>query len=151
MRRHPKQPAATPWILLLWFPLGAIGEELGWRGYLHKRLNAGLAGLVSSVIVGVLWALWHVGVYQNGAFYMAFFVLLMISYTFVVYALVGRIGFNVLVAAVFHTMINVPNLFTYSLVHQVEFMIVSSLGWAAIAVIVVLTRRSLFLMKEQAE
>ena len=78
----------TPWILLLWFPLGAIGEELGWRGYLHKRLNPGLAGLISSVIVGTLWALWHVGMYQNGALYMAFFVLLMISYSVVIYALV---------------------------------------------------------------
>ena len=67
---------ATPWTLLLWFPLGAIGEELGWRGYLHKHLDAGLAGLVSSVIVGTLWALWHVGMYHNGALYMAFFVLL---------------------------------------------------------------------------
>ena len=57
--------SATPWILLLWFPLGAIGEELGWRGYLHNRLNADMVGLVSSVIVGTLWAFWHVGSYQN--------------------------------------------------------------------------------------
>ena len=137
----------TPWILLLWFPLGAIGEELGWRGYLHKRLNPGLAGLISSVIVGTLWALWHVGMYQNGGLYMAFFVILMISYSFVIYALVAPIGFNVLVAAVFHMMINVANLFTYSIVTQVEFMMVSSLVWAAIAVGVVLTRRSLFLTR----
>ena len=54
---------STPWILLLWFPLGAIGEELGWRGYLHNRLNADMVGLVSSVIVGTMWAFWHVGSY----------------------------------------------------------------------------------------
>lgn len=143
----PVATTATPWILLLWFPLGAIGEELGWRGYLHKRLNPGLAGLISSVIVGMLWALWHVGMYQNGALYMAFFVILMISYSFVIYALVASIGFNVLVAAVFHMMINVANLFTYVIVNQVEFMMVSSLVWAAIAVGVVLTRRSLFLTR----
>ena len=77
--------AATPWILLLWFPLGN-GEELGWRGYLHNRLNADMTGLVSSVIVGALWAFWHVGMYQNGALYTAFFVLLMVSYTVVIYA-----------------------------------------------------------------
>ncbi len=78
---------------------------------------------------------------------MAFFVILMISYSFVIYALVAPIGFNVLVAAVFHMMINVANLFTYSIVTQVEFMMVSSLVWAAIAVGVVLTRRSLFLTR----
>jgi uncharacterized protein len=68
-----------PWILLVWMPLGAFGEELGWRGYLHKRLNVGITGLASSFIVGVLSALWHVGLYANGALYMAFLVLLMVS------------------------------------------------------------------------
>jgi hypothetical protein len=75
----------------------------------------------------------------------------MISYTVVIYVLVAPTGFNVLLAAIFHVMINVPNLFTYSLVNQVEFMVVSSLAWAAIAVVVVLTRRPLFLTKEQTE
>ena len=84
--------AATPWILLLWFPLGAIGEELGWRGYLHNRLNADMVGLASSVIVGTLWAFWHVGSYQNGMLYTLFFMLLMISYTVVIYALVSRVS-----------------------------------------------------------
>ncbi len=144
-------PTATPWILLLWFPLGAIGEELGWRGYLHKRLSVGLAGLISSVIVGILWALWHVGMYRNGALYMAFFVLLMVSYTVVIYALVADTGFNVLLAAVFHLMINVASLFTYSLVNQVTFMMVSSLVWAAIAVVVVLTRKPQFLLKASTQ
>ena len=137
-------PTATPWILLLWFPLGAIGEELGWRGYLHNRLNADMVGLVSSVIVGTLWAFWHVGSYQNGALYTAFFVLLMISYTVVIYALVSRIGFNVLVAAIFHLMINAANLFSYAIVNRVDFLMVSSLVWAAIAIVVVLTRKPLF-------
>lgn len=135
---------ATPWSLLLWFPLGAVGEELGWRGYLHKRLDTGRAGLIVAVIVGTLWALWHVGMYGNGALYMAFFVLLMISYSVVIYALVAETGFNVLLAALFHLMINVANLFTYALVNQVTFMVVSSLVWTAIAFAVVLARRSLF-------
>ena len=126
-------PTATPWILLLWFPLGAVGEELGWRGYLHNRLNADMVGLASSVIVGTLWAFWHVGSYQNGMLYTLFFMLLMISYTVVIYAVVSRIGFNVLVAAIFHLMINVGNLFSYAVVNRVDFLMVSSLVWAAIA------------------
>lgn len=143
--------AATPWSLLLWFPLGAFGEELGWRGYLHKRLNPAMAALSSSVVVGALWALWHVGMYGNGALTMAFFVLLMISYSIVIYALVADTGFNVLLAAVFHMAINVANLFTYALVTQVEFMAISSLVWAAIAIVVVLSRRTQFLTGQRAQ
>jgi len=135
----------TPtWLLLAWMPLGALGEELGWRGYLHKRLGLHLNGLTSSLIVGVLWALWHIGMYANGPVYMAFFVLLMISYSIVIYALVADIRFNVLVAAVFHLMINVTNLPSFGIINQVDFMAVNALVWVVIAAVVVLTRRKMF-------
>lgn len=141
----------VPWGLLLWVPLGAIGEELGWRGYLHKRLDTRLPGLASSLVVGLLWALWHVGLYQNGALYLAFFLLLMTSYTIVIYALVVDTGFNVVVAAIFHMMINVTNLFSFSVINEVGFMMLNALVWAGIAIVVVLTRRSLFTTKRASQ
>lgn len=38
---------------------GAMGEELGWRGFLLPRLQAKYNALTSSLIVGVIWAIWH--------------------------------------------------------------------------------------------
>jgi membrane protease YdiL (CAAX protease family) len=122
-----------PWPLVLWMPLGALGEELGWRGYLHPRLNAGIPGLGSSVIVGALWGLWHVGSYANGALYMAFFVILMISYSIVIYNLVAAAGFNVVAAALFHLTINITSLFSISRISSLEFVIVNAGVWAVIA------------------
>jgi hypothetical protein len=58
--------------------------------------------------------------------------------------LVSRIGFNVLVAAIFHLTINIANLFFYAVVNRVDFLMVSSLVWAAIAIVVVVTRKPLF-------
>lgn len=37
-----------------------IGEEFGWRGFLLPRLQARHNALVSGLIVGVVWAIWHV-------------------------------------------------------------------------------------------
>jgi membrane protease YdiL (CAAX protease family) len=56
------------WYMLLLTPLpallfGPLGEELGWRGYALPKLQRKQSGLWSSVIVGVLWALWHAPAY----------------------------------------------------------------------------------------
>lgn len=62
----PFGPAETPlWqkilILLLIFTLGfdGLGEELGWRGFALPRLLERYSPLISSLILGALWAVWH--------------------------------------------------------------------------------------------
>ena len=39
--------------------LGPLSEEIGWRGYALGRLQTRWNGLVSSLIVGLAWGLWH--------------------------------------------------------------------------------------------
>ena len=39
--------------------LGPLSEELGWRGYAQARLQTRFPPPITGVIVGVVWAFWH--------------------------------------------------------------------------------------------
>lgn len=39
--------------------LGPLSEEIGWRGYALDRLQTKWNALTSSLVVGIMWGLWH--------------------------------------------------------------------------------------------
>jgi membrane protease YdiL (CAAX protease family) len=108
--------ASQPVVLVGWFlnnltRSGGISEEFGWRGYALPRLQARWNALVSSIVLGVVWAVWHVplwfvaGASQQGSsfwLFLANLVLLSILYTW----LFNNAKGSILVAVVFHAMAN---------------------------------------------
>lgn len=39
--------------------VGSIAEEIGWRGYLQPKLQNKFNPFYSSILVGILWGVWH--------------------------------------------------------------------------------------------
>lgn len=52
-------------LLVLMAVVLSAGEELGWRGQLLPLLQARLSALSASLVVGVVWAVWHVPVFYG--------------------------------------------------------------------------------------
>ena len=96
----------TFFLLLLVPGIGGAWEEPGWRGYALPYVQAGRSALVASLIVGVVWAFWHLPLMVDGAIPwsdLAYVVVQTVVYTW----LFNNTGGSVLLVMLFHTMNNV--------------------------------------------
>ncbi len=97
--------------LFLFFLGGSFAEEFGWRGYALDRLQQKWNALVSSLILGFIWGLWHLPVFfaeglsQSYIPFWAFLIWTMsLSILFTLFH--NNTNGNILVALLFHTMGN---------------------------------------------
>ena len=93
------------------FLVVGIGEEVGWRGWMLPELQKRFSPLSSSLLLGVVWGLWHfplfvIGAYPGGPWavveYLVMGPLLAILFTW----LFNRTGGNLLLSMAFHAAIN---------------------------------------------
>ena len=110
----PPLYTVVPLFIMLTIAAG-IGEEFGWRGFLLPRLQTRHNALVSSLIIGVMWAIWHIpqffieGTFQHDLGSQAGLLPAILTYS--VFVIVSSIQFtwlfnntrgSVLMAAVMH-------------------------------------------------
>jgi membrane protease YdiL (CAAX protease family) len=67
---HPERlgPATASWLafVVLGTPVAGLQEELGWRGFALDRLQAHHSPLRATVLLGLIWGLWHLPLYGIG-------------------------------------------------------------------------------------
>lgn len=84
-----------------------LGEEIGWRGFALPRFQESLGSLGGSIVVGVLWALWHLPLFfipgssQYGDALIPY-VYLLTCWTIVMALFVGKARGSVLPAILLH-------------------------------------------------
>jgi len=110
------------YFVLVFFAVG-LPEELGWRGFALPRLQARFGPLGGTLILGALWAGWHLpffltpdhgggphvdlaAVATNFAIFAGMVVLMAIPFTFVY----NRTGGSVFMSALLHAAIDTPQL-----------------------------------------
>jgi len=125
---------------------GPLPEELGWRGYALDRLQERYEALVSSLVLGTAWALWHLplffirGTYQNslglGSLEFWLYMAGIIPESILMTWIYNHNQRSTLSAVLFHFMINfIGELF--ALTERADFYQVVVWAMAAIAVIAI--------------
>ncbi|HUQ33031.1 MAG TPA: type II CAAX endopeptidase family protein [Pyrinomonadaceae bacterium] len=91
-------------------------EEIGWRGYALPRLQAMYGALWASVILGILWSLWHLpllwvkGAYQEShspLTYILVFTVTILPISILFTWLYNHTKGSLLLASLFHAAINI--------------------------------------------
>jgi membrane protease YdiL (CAAX protease family) len=59
--------ALVPTGLIAALFIGSLQEELGWRGYALPRLIDRWGAVPASLVLGAVWACWHVPLYAVAA------------------------------------------------------------------------------------
>ncbi|UMZ73746.1 CPBP family intramembrane glutamic endopeptidase [Natranaerofaba carboxydovora] len=93
---------------------GGGQEEVGWRGFALPRLQSKYSPFTSSVILGVMWAFWHIPLFYASATYQANFpfgwyllntIFLSIIFTW----FFNSTGGSIFIAMLLHGAVNAPS------------------------------------------
>ena len=105
----PQFSFATTLALFGVFFIAALGEQLGWSGYASDPLQERYGALRSALLLGVVWAVWHVIPLRSvprSLAWIAWWSLGTVAARVIITWLYNNTGRSVFIAALFHTIIN---------------------------------------------
>ena len=103
----------TFFLLLLVPGIGGAWEEPGWRGYALPKLQGGHSALLASLILGVVWAFWHLPLMVIGQIHLSNPVYI-VAWTVVLTWVFNNTNGSVLIAMLMHNIHNVISGYYFS-------------------------------------
>ena len=106
----PRFPVLAALAMFLAFFIAALGEELGWSGYVTDPMQDRLGALRASIVLGLVWAAWHVVPLtqaHRSAAWIAWWSVGTVAARVLIVWLYNNTGKSVFAAALFHTTVNV--------------------------------------------
>src|SRR5215210_6654072 len=95
------------------FPGSALGEEIGWRGYVLPRLQTRMSALSASLVLAPIWGLWHLPLWLTGdpvktpTFYVPFFASAF-AFSVILTWVYNSTGGGLLMVVLLHATANLP-------------------------------------------
>jgi hypothetical protein len=112
--REPIPAAPMPFVALPFLFLGefivALGEEVGWMGYAFEPMQNRWNALKATLVLGLIWAIWHLPIYifMTGDWvYVAWLSIVLLGTRFLLVWIYNNTGKSVFAAILFHTVFNV--------------------------------------------
>ncbi len=109
---YPELPIAVYWVAVLIFY--GFGEEIGWRGFALPLLQTWLSPAVATLVLTVIWAVWHIplfffstGMSNLGVAGTIGWLFSLLAGAFILTALLNGARGSILIAAGFHATMDI--------------------------------------------
>ena len=123
--------------------VGSIGEEIGWRSFFQPFLETRYSKIISSIIVGIVWGLWHIGHYKNGPLFMICFLIFTISASIIIAEIMADTNNNLILSSLFHLAINMGFLvFFENNSTNAKLFFINAIVWFVPMVVILLKNKS---------
>jgi membrane protease YdiL (CAAX protease family) len=136
-----------PMILII--IVGGIGEEIGWRSFLKTTLERKSSVLVSSIIVGIMWGLWHIDRWNLGIIFMSIMVLETVSFSIIMALILKDTNNNIIISTALHASFNTGfMIFLGTRFTETKIMLLIAVTMLLIAIIMVIINRKYYLSQK---
>ena len=143
----PKENS-QPWYTLILLSLFMLiydpgpMEELGWRGFALPKLQQKYSALWSSIILGFIWAIWHLPAFYiaalpQGSFSLPVYIISTIALAIIITVAYNKSEGSIPLAFLLHWLINLNGLY-FDVTNATFFLIetIIYIGWAVLLIIV---------------
>jgi membrane protease YdiL (CAAX protease family) len=135
--------------IILIIIVGGIGEEIGWRSFLQTTLEKRLSVLISSIIVGTMWGLWHIDRWGLGITFMSVMVLQTISNSIIMAVLLKDTKNSIIISTMYHASFNIGFLmFLGTRFTETKIMLLVAITFLVIAIVLVIINRAYYLKQK---
>jgi membrane protease YdiL (CAAX protease family) len=131
-------PLARAPLFFAVFFLFAVGEEVGWSGFATDSMVEGWGGLWAAIILGVIWAVWHLVPYlqtQHSAGWIFWQCLDSVALRILIVWIYLNTGGSVLAAELFHSMVNVGDFLFPNYGSHFDPFVTGVITWAVAIVV----------------
>jgi membrane protease YdiL (CAAX protease family) len=88
--------------------IGSAAEEIGWRGFLLPNLQKKYSPFISSIIVGILWGVWHLN-FTGGILGFVLYTVTIIEMSILMTWLYNKSNRNLVLMTVWHLVFNLTS------------------------------------------
>lgn len=126
--------------------IGSAAEEIGWRGFLLPNLQKKYTPFISSIIVGILWGVWHLN-FTGGIWGFILYTVTIIEMSILMSWVYNKSNGNILLMIVWHLIINLTShIFLWGR-FSLHLFIVESIVFGILCLLILIIERNTYFFK----